>query len=71
MNALLLEYLPILIFLAIALGLGLAFILAAAVAAPSNPDPEKVSASECGLKPPFCSHGQRVSVPSGCSASGR
>ena len=49
MNALLLEYLPILIFLAIALGLGLAFILAAAVAAPSNPDPEKVSASECGF----------------------
>lgn len=49
MDDFLLEYLPILIFLAIAIGLGLVFILAAAVAAPSNPDPEKVSAYECGF----------------------
>ncbi|MFP4519507.1 MAG: NADH-quinone oxidoreductase subunit A, partial [Oceanicaulis sp.] len=40
MNALLLEYLPILIFLGIATVLGLAFILAAFVLAPSDPDPE-------------------------------
>jgi NADH-quinone oxidoreductase subunit A len=48
-DALLGEYLPILIFLGIAIGLGLILILAAAVAAPSDPDPEKVSAYECGF----------------------
>jgi NADH-quinone oxidoreductase subunit A len=48
-DALLGEYLPILIFLGIAVGLGLILILAAAVAAPSDPDPEKVSAYECGF----------------------
>ena len=46
---LLLQYLPILIFLGIALGLGLALLLAAAVIAVRNPDPEKVSAYECGF----------------------
>ena len=46
---LLLEYLPILVFLGIALGLGLALLLAAAVIAIRNPDPEKVSAYECGF----------------------
>ena len=49
MDGLLREYLPILIFLAIAIGLGLVLILAAAVAAVRNPDPEKVSAYECGF----------------------
>jgi NADH-quinone oxidoreductase subunit A len=49
MNALLAEYLPIAIFLGIALAIGMAFILAAAVIAPSNPDPEKLSAYECGF----------------------
>ena len=49
MDAFLLEYLPILIFMGIAIGLGLVFILAAAIAAPSNPDAEKVSAYECGF----------------------
>jgi len=43
------EYLPILILLAIAVGLGLLLILAAAVLAVRNPDPEKVSAYECGF----------------------
>ena len=43
------EYLPILIFLAMAIGLGLILILAAAVIAVRNPDPEKVSAYECGF----------------------
>ena len=49
MNAFLLEYLPILIFLGIALVLGVAFIAAPLVLAPSNPDPEKTSAYECGF----------------------
>jgi NADH-quinone oxidoreductase subunit A len=43
------EYLPILIFLCLAIGLGLVLILAAAVIAVRNPDPEKVSAYECGF----------------------
>ena len=49
MDALLLEYLPILIFFAIALAMGIGFIVAAAVLAPSDPDPEKVSTYECGF----------------------
>jgi len=49
MDDLLREYLPILIFLGIAIGLGLVLILAAAVLAVRNPDPEKVSAYECGF----------------------
>lgn len=49
MNAFLLEYLPILIFMAIAAVLGLGFIVAALVLAPSNPDVEKLSAYECGF----------------------
>ena len=48
MNALLLEYLPIVIFLGIAAVIGSAFMIAAFVLAPSAPDPEKVSAYECG-----------------------
>lgn len=49
MEELLREYLPILIFLGLAIGLGLVLILAAAVLAVRNPDPEKVSAYECGF----------------------
>ena len=49
MDNLLLEYLPILVFLGIALGLGLVLLLAAAFIAIRNPDPEKVSAYECGF----------------------
>ena len=49
MNAFLLQYLPIVIFLAIAAALGIAFILAAAVIAPKAPDPEKLSSYECGF----------------------
>ena len=49
MDALLREYLPILMLLAVAAGLGLILILAAAVLAVRNPDPEKVSAYECGF----------------------
>jgi len=43
------EYLPILIFLFVAIALGLALLLAAVVLAVRNPDPEKVSAYECGF----------------------
>jgi NADH-quinone oxidoreductase subunit A len=43
------DYLPILVFLALAVGLGLVLILAAVVLAVRNPDPEKVSAYECGF----------------------
>ena len=49
MDLLLREYLPILILMAIAIGLGLVLILAAAILAVRNPDPEKVSAYECGF----------------------
>ena len=43
------EYLPILVFLAVAVGLGVVLILAAVVLAVRHPDPEKVSAYECGF----------------------
>jgi NADH-quinone oxidoreductase subunit A len=49
MNAFLLEYLPIVIFIGIATALGLAFVLGAYVLAPKSPDPEKLSAYECGF----------------------
>ena len=43
------EYLPIVIFLGLAVVLGIVLILAAVVLAVRNPDPEKVSAYECGF----------------------
>lgn len=49
MHDMLREYLPILIFLAMAIVLGLVLLAAAAVIAVRNPDPEKVSAYECGF----------------------
>ncbi len=49
MDDLLREYLPIVIFLAVAVALGAVFLIAAAVLAVRNPDPEKVSAYECGF----------------------
>lgn len=49
MEELLLEYLPILIFLGIAAALGVVFLAAALIFAPSSPDPEKLSAYECGF----------------------
>ena len=49
MNAFLLQYLPIVIFLAIAGAIGVGFLIAAAVLAPKAPDPEKLSAYECGF----------------------
>ncbi len=49
MEEMLREYLPVLVLLGIAIGLGLVLILAAVVLAVRNPDPEKVSAYECGF----------------------
>ncbi len=48
-NPLLREYMPILILLAISVVIGLALLLAAAVIAVRSPDPEKLSAYECGF----------------------
>ena len=45
------DYLPIILFLIIALGLSLAFVSINYIAAPSKPDPEKLSAYECGFEP--------------------
>ncbi len=45
----LLDYLPVIIFMAIALLIGVVFILANWLFAPSSPDPEKMSAYECGF----------------------
>lgn len=49
MDTLVQDYLPILIFLGLAIALGAILILAAAIIAVRNPDPEKVSAYECGF----------------------
>jgi NADH-quinone oxidoreductase subunit A len=49
MNQLLIEYLPILIFIGIAGALSLVFLIVPFVIAPSKPDPEKLSAYECGF----------------------
>ena len=49
MDHVLTEYLPILIFIGLAVGLGLLLLLAAVILAVRNPDPEKVSAYECGF----------------------
>ena len=44
------EYLSIIIFLFIAIFLSIGFVVANLLAAPSNPDPEKLSAYECGFE---------------------
>ena len=49
MNALLSSYLPIVIFIGVALVVGLALIVAPFLVAYRNPDPEKLSAYECGF----------------------
>ena len=45
------DYLPIILFLIIALGLSFAFVVINYIAAPKRPDPEKLSAYECGFEP--------------------
>src|SRR5690348_17378113 len=49
MNELLLDYLPLVIFIAIATVIGLALLAAPFIVAYKNPDPEKLSAYECGF----------------------
>ena len=44
------DYLTIIIFLFMALGLSIGFIAINYLAAPNNPDPEKLSAYECGFE---------------------
>src|SRR3546814_3798004 len=50
MDALLAEYLPILIFLGIAVGLSVVIVAASYILARQRPDSEKVSAYECGFE---------------------
>lgn len=50
MNQLLAAYLPVVIFIGISLVIGLALLVAPFLVAVSNPDPEKLSAYECGFK---------------------
>ena len=45
------DYFPIILFLIIALGLSIAFIILNIALSPNNPDPEKLSAYECGFEP--------------------
>ncbi len=49
MNGLLMEYLPILLFMGIAGVIGLGLMVVPMIIAPSKPDPEKLSAYECGF----------------------
>jgi NADH-quinone oxidoreductase subunit A len=49
MNALLQDYLPLAVFIAVALGIGLALLVAPFLVAYKHPDPEKLSAYECGF----------------------
>jgi len=49
MNQLLMYYLPLAVFIGVALVIGLALMLAPFLVAVRNPDPEKVSAYECGF----------------------
>jgi NADH-quinone oxidoreductase subunit A len=49
MNELLSSYLPLVIFVGVALVIGLALLLSSFILAISRPDPEKLSAYECGF----------------------
>jgi len=44
------DYLSIIIFIFVALGLSIGFVLLNFIFAPRNPDPEKLSAYECGFE---------------------
>ena len=44
------DYLPIIVFLLVALVLSVAFVTVNYLASPKNPDPEKLSAYECGFE---------------------
>jgi NADH-quinone oxidoreductase subunit A len=49
MNELLLDYLPLAIFIAVALGISVALLIVPFIVAYKQPDPEKLSAYECGF----------------------
>ncbi len=49
MNSLLLDYLPLALFIGLSLVIGLALMIAPFALAYKNPDPEKLSAYECGF----------------------
>jgi NADH-quinone oxidoreductase subunit A len=49
MNELVTQYLPLVIFIGVALAIGAGLMLAPFLIAVQNPDPEKVSAYECGF----------------------
>jgi NADH-quinone oxidoreductase subunit A len=49
MEELLLEYLPLVVFIAVALGIALVLLVAPFLIAYEQPDPEKLSAYECGF----------------------
>jgi NADH-quinone oxidoreductase subunit A len=49
MSELLQDYLPLVVFVGIALGIGLALLIAPFIVAYKQPDPEKLSAYECGF----------------------
>ena len=49
METLLVDYLPLVLFIGIALVIGIALLVAPFAVAYQNPDPEKVSAYECGF----------------------
>jgi NADH-quinone oxidoreductase subunit A len=49
MHPLLIEYLPIAVFIGVALAIALALMVAPFLVAVRNPDPEKVAAYECGF----------------------
>jgi NADH-quinone oxidoreductase subunit A len=49
MEELLLDYLPLVVFIAVALGLALVLLVAPFLIAYKQPDPEKLSAYECGF----------------------
>lgn len=58
MESLLIQYLPILIFLGIAIAFSIIFVGAAVLVAKQNPDDEKLSAYECGFEAFEDSRGQ-------------
>jgi NADH-quinone oxidoreductase subunit A len=49
MSELLLDYLPLAVFIAVALAIGLALLVVPYLIAYKQPDPEKLSAYECGF----------------------
>jgi NADH-quinone oxidoreductase subunit A len=51
MTPLVASYFPVLVFIAVALLISGAMVAASQLAAPRRPDPEKLSAYECGFEP--------------------